>query len=146
MDKIYWDEKLIIQKLKSKLRNLKPKSKEPHEIVIELAYEVEYLIKCLRMQKATAVLPIDNDFLNSVYKHLPEFHKLKWDDFDQEGYPSEWAAFMAFCHDIYNKAIQKRTRMESIREMEFSSRTNIPFNPKVALVGNFDESPSVLDV
>ena len=146
LDKMYGDQKLIIQKLKSKLRNLKPKSKEPHEIVIELADEVEYLIKRLRMLEATAVLSIDNDFLNSVYKHLPEFHKLKWDDFDQEGYPNEWAAFMAFCHDIYNKAIQKRTRMESIREMELSSRTNIPSNPKVALVGNFDESPSVLDI
>ena len=36
LDKMYGDKPLIIQKLKSKLRNLKPKSKEPHEIVIEI--------------------------------------------------------------------------------------------------------------
>ena len=85
LDKMYGDQKLIIQKLKSKLRNLKPKSKEPHEVVIELADEVEYLIKRLRMLEATAILSIDNDFLNSVYKNLPEFQKQKWDDFNQDG-------------------------------------------------------------
>ena len=41
LDKMYGDNKLIIQKLKSKLRNLRPKSKEPHEVVIEIADEVE---------------------------------------------------------------------------------------------------------
>ena len=146
LDKMYGDQKLIIQKLKSKLRNLKPKSKEPHEIVIELADEVEYLIKRLRLLEATDVLSIDNDFLNSVYKHLPEFHKQKWDDFDLDGYPNEWAAFMAFCHDIYKKAIQKRTRVESIREMECSSISNSTPNAKVAVVGTFGDSSSVLDI
>ena len=58
-------------------------------MVIELADEVEYLIKRLRMLEATAILSIDNDFLNSVYKHLPEFQKQKWDDFNQDGYPNE---------------------------------------------------------
>ena len=135
LDKMYGDQKLIIQKLKSKLRNLKPKSREPHEIVIELADEVEYLVKRLRLLGATTVLTIDVDFLNSIYKNLPEFHRQKWDDYDQSGYPSEWAAFMSFCNDIYEKAISKRTRMESIREMEKSSK-NLP-NPvaKVGAVG-----------
>ena len=70
LDKMYGDQKLIIQKLKSKLRNLKPKSKELHEIVIELADEVEYLVKRLRLLGATSVLSIDSDFLNSIYKNL----------------------------------------------------------------------------
>ena len=118
LDKMYGDPKLIIQKLKSKLRNLKPKSKEPHEVVIEIADEVEYLVKRLRLLGATSVLSIDVDFLNSIYKNLPEFHRQKWDDYDQSGYPNEWAAFMAFSHEIYEKAISKRTRMESIKEME----------------------------
>ena len=118
LDKMYGDKKLIVQKLKSKLKNLTPKSIEAHEIVIELSDEVEYLVKRLRLLGATEVLTIDNDFLNSIYKHLPEFHRQKWDDFDISDYPSEWSAFMDFCHDIYTKAIAKRTRMESIKEMD----------------------------
>lgn len=37
LDKMYGDKKLIVQKLKSKLKNLSPKSAEAHEIVIELS-------------------------------------------------------------------------------------------------------------
>ena len=131
LDKMFGDPKLIVQKLKSKLRGLKPKSKEPHEIIIEIADEVEYLIKRLRLLGATAVLSIDVDFLNSIYKHLPEFHKQKWDDFDQSGYPDEWAAFMAFCHDIYEKAINKRTRMEAIKEMDRDKNAKPPHPAKI---------------
>ena len=82
LDKMYGDPKLIIQKLKSKLRNLKPKSKEPHEVVIEIADEVEYLVKRLRLLGATSVLSIDVDFLNSIYKNLTELHRQKWDNYD----------------------------------------------------------------
>ena len=35
-------------------------------------------------------------FMNQVEFH----HRQKWDDYDQSGYPSEWAAFMSFCNDI----------------------------------------------
>ena len=134
LDRMYGDKKLIVQKLKSKLKNLKPKSSEAHEIVIEIADEVEYLVKRLRLLGATDVLTIDNDFLNSIYKHLPEHHRQKWDDFDSSEYPSEWSAFMEFCHDIYAKAITKRTRMESIKEMDKSSRPPQTHQSKVAAV------------
>ena len=122
LDKMYGDKQLIIQKLKSKLKNLKPKSKEAHEIVIELNDEVEYLVKRLKLLGAISVLYIDVDFLNSIYKHLPETHRLKWDDYDQTSYDNEWIAFMSFLSDIYNKAITKRTRMESIKEMDKPER------------------------
>ena len=135
LDKMYGDNKLIIQKLKSKLRNLKPKSKESHEIVIEIANEVEYLVKRLRLLGACSVLSIDIDFLNSIYKHLPEIHRQKWDDFDQTDFPNEWPAFMSFCHDIYEKAINKRTRMESLKEMEKNSKLHSVSATKVGAVG-----------
>ena len=136
LDKMYGDKKLIVQKLKSKLKNLSPKSAEAHEIVIELADEVEYLVKRLRLLGATEVLTIDNDFLNSVYKHLPEFHRQKWDDFDITDYPNEWAAFMDFSHDIYTKAIAKRTRMESIKEMDEYYQQTTPHQSKICVVAS----------
>ena len=136
LDKMFGDKKLIVQKLKSKLRNLKPKSTEAHEIVIEVADEVEYLVKRLRLLGATDVLTIDNDFLNSIYKHLPEFHRQKWDDFDYSEYPSEWSAFMEFCNDIYTKAISKRTRMESIKEMDKNSKISSVQHSKICAVNS----------
>ena len=48
LDKIYGDTKLITQKLKKILKNLKPVSSEDHEIVIELQEEIDYLVKRLK--------------------------------------------------------------------------------------------------
>ena len=79
---------------------------------------------------------IDNDFLNSIYKHLPEFHRQKWDDFDITDYPNEWAAFMDFSHDIYTKAIAKRTRMESIKEMDEYYQQTTPHQSKICVVAS----------
>ena len=107
LDKMYGDKKLIIQKLKLKLKNLRPRTKEPHEIVIELADEVEYLVKRLRLLDAIQVLSIDNDFINSIYKHLPESYRLKWDDFDFSGFPHEWAGFIHFATTSILKPFKK---------------------------------------
>ena len=52
LDKLCGDQKLITQKLKSRLRNLKPVSTEPHEIVIEMQEEIDCLVKRLKALNA----------------------------------------------------------------------------------------------
>ena len=69
LDKLYGDERLICQKLKSRLKNLTPKAKESHEIMLELNDEVSYLVKRLATLKATEILYLDVDYLNAV-KHF----------------------------------------------------------------------------
>ena len=117
LDKLYGDKKLICQKLKNKLKTLKPKSTESHEIIIELSDEVDYLVKRLTLLKANELLDVDNDYLNALYQHLPQFYQLTWDSFDTDQFPTEWAAFMSYMNDIRNAALKKRTRMESMKEM-----------------------------
>ena len=70
LDKLYGDKSLICQKLKSRLKCLKPSSTEPHEIIIEIHNEIEYLVKMLRDFNAVTLLYFDNEYLNVCYKHL----------------------------------------------------------------------------
>ena len=104
LDKMYGDQKLIVPKLKLKLIKSKPKSKEAHKILID---KVKYLVKRLRLLNADGIHSIYNDFLDSIYKPLPEQNRQKWDDFDFICYPSVWPRFMSFSHVIYSKAIVK---------------------------------------
>ena len=56
LDRLYGDTKLISQKLKNKMKTLKPISTEPHEIIIEINEEVDYLVKRLETCSATGSL------------------------------------------------------------------------------------------
>ena len=120
LDKLYGDSKLICQKLKNKLKNLNPKSTEEHEVIIELSDEVDYLVKRLKELDACSLLIVDNDYLNAVYIHLPKYNQMAWDMVDTDTYDNEWQAFMVFMHEISTAALKKRTRMESLKEMEKS--------------------------
>ena len=120
LDKLYGDTKLICQKLKNKLKNLQPKSTEEHEIIIELSDEVDYLVKRLKELDANSLLIVDNDYLNAVYIHLPKYNQMAWDMYDTDTFTSEWQAFMVFMHEIATAALKKRTRIESLKEMEKS--------------------------
>ena len=106
LDKLYGDTKLITQKLKNKMKNLRPASKEPHEIIIELHEEVEYLIKRLLKLGVKDLLNTDSDYLNAIYSHLPEPHKLLWDDWDISDYDDEWQAFSVFLEEKYESELR----------------------------------------
>ena len=111
LDKTYGDKRLITQKLKSKMKNLKPVSKEPHEIIIEIHEQYDFLVKRLAKLGEKDLLETDLEYLNSIYLHLPEKHKWLWEDFDVDTYNSEWKAFAVFFEDQYDKALRQRIRM-----------------------------------
>ena len=117
LDHLYGDTKLISQKLKNKMRSLEPISTEPHEIIIELNEEVDYLVKRLVTLEAQNLLVSDNDYLNAIYSKLPHDEQRAWDVFDLEDFVSEWQAFSEFLNNMYQAALRKRTRMESLKEM-----------------------------
>jgi len=87
---------LFVKKLKSRLKCLKPSSTEPHEIIIEIHNEIEYLVKRLRDFNAVTLLYFDNEYLNVCYKHLPPITQHEWDMYDTDGFEHSWQAFMAF--------------------------------------------------
>ena len=99
------------------MKNLKPVSKEPHEIIIELHEEYDYLVKRLTALGANSLLQTDSEYMNAIYLHLPETHKLIWDEYQIEDYDSEWQAFAVFFEEKYETALRKRTRMESLKDM-----------------------------
>ena len=118
LDKLYGDKKLISQKLKNKMKNLKPVSKMPHEVIIELHEEVDYLVKRLVSLEIKDLLETDADYITAIYSHFPECYQLLWDEFEVEDYDSEWQAFQVFLEEKYETALKKRTRMESMKEMK----------------------------
>ena len=67
LERMYGDKSLICQKLKSRLKNLKTSSIEPHEVIIEIHNEIEYLVKRLRDFDAVTLLYFDNEYLNVCY-------------------------------------------------------------------------------
>ena len=58
--------------LKNRLRNLKPVSKEDHEVMIELHDEVEYLKEQLEDLGSGDLLHRERDYLSSVYRLMPD--------------------------------------------------------------------------
>ena len=117
LDRLYGDKKLISQKLKNKMKNLEPTSIEPHEKIIEINEEVDYLVKRLVKLEAQDLLISDNDYLNAIYSKLPHDEQRAWDVFDQDEFDNEWQAFSEFLGNMYQAALRKRTRVESLKEM-----------------------------
>ena len=122
LEKMYGDRGLICQKLKSRLKNLKPTSSEPHEIVIEIHNEIEYLVKRLNYFNAVNLLYFDNEYLNACYKHLPGIFQHEWDKYDTEGFEYDWIAFMEFMTVNSKAAMKKRARMESLKDLSDDSK------------------------
>ena len=118
LDKQYGDERLICQKLKTRLKNLKPKATEPHEVIIEINNEIEYLVKRLRDLGAQDLLYFDNEYLNNCYKHLPSPYQYDWDKFNSEEFTNPWIAFMSFMSEMSRSALKKRALVESLKDMD----------------------------
>ena len=127
LGKMYGDKSLICQKLKSRLKNLKPSSSEAHEVIIEIHNEIEYMVKRLRDFDAVTLLYFDNEYLNVCYKHLPPLFQHEWDKFDTDGFDHSWIAFMDFMNTNAKAALKKRTLVESLKDMSE--------DPKVKKVG-----------
>ena len=109
---------LISQKLKNKMKHLKPVSKEPHELVIEIHEEVDYLVKRLVKVELQELLKTDADYLSAIYSHLPENTQMLWDNFDLTGHKTQWEAFSVFLYAQYQSALRKRALVESLKEMK----------------------------
>ena len=135
LDKLYQDTNLITQKLKNRMKNLQVKSSEPHEMIIEIHQEVDYLVKRLVKMKAQDLLKTDNDYLNAIYSKLPLSTQEKWDDYELKEDETEWKAFSIFLYEKYQAALRKRTRMESLKQMP-STESNKDKSEKVK--GSFD--------
>ena len=67
LDKTYGDKRLITQKLKSKMKNIKPVSKEPHEIIIVIHEQYDFLVKRLAKLSEKGLMETDMEYLNSIY-------------------------------------------------------------------------------
>ena len=72
------------------MKSLEPISTEPHEIIIELNEEVDYLVKRLVKLEAQNLLVSDNDYLNAIYSKLPHDEQRAWDVFDFVDFIFEW--------------------------------------------------------
>ena len=117
LDKMYQDTKLISQKLKWKLKNLKLKATEEHDQVIELYLEVDYLVKRITALGSQPLLIHDPEYLNAIYRVLPKCFQIHWDFYDKSGSANDWAAFQLYLTEIYNTALDKRALMESVKTM-----------------------------
>ena len=104
------------------MKNLKPKSTEPHEIIIKLFEEVEYLVKRLGKLKVSNILDTDTEYLNTVYHHLLQDHQLPQNEWDREDYESKQEAFVDFLSEKYQTALKKRMRMESLKEIKTENK------------------------
>ena len=68
LDKMFGDKQLICQKLKSRLKNIEPQATEPHEVIIEMNNEIEYLSKRLQEVGAGDLLKFDTEFILYCYR------------------------------------------------------------------------------
>ena len=134
LDHLYGDTKLISQKLKNKMKALTPKSSEPHEIVIEINEEVDYLVKRLSKLGVSELLKTDNDYLNAIYSKLPAEEQRSWDIFPNiNSYVNEWQAFSTFLNEAYLNALRKRTRVESLKDMKDEKAVKVVKQEKTKL-------------
>ena len=118
LDELYENKKLVCQKLRNKLKNLRLVNTEPNECIIELYDEVNCLVKRIEELEGSALLELDVDYLNSIYFILPKTHQQYWDYYEFEG--DEWTAFLTFLEAEYKIALKKQPCMEVLEiEKEF---------------------------
>ena len=117
LDKLYGDERLICQKLKSRLKNLKPKATMSHEVVIEIGIETEYLNKRFTEMGAATMLNFDDDFLIACYRHLPKDCQRDWHKFSKSGFEHKWTAFMSFMEEMSSIAWElDKTHVNALKD------------------------------
>ena len=117
LDKLFGDKQLICQKLKSRLKNIEPKATEPHEVVIEMNTEIEYLNKRLQELGAGEHLKLDIEFILYCFRHLPPEYQNDWVRFEKREFDNRWEAFLAFMDKKSDCAFRKRALTESLKEM-----------------------------
>ena len=116
LDRLYGDKKLISQKLKRKMKSLKPTVTEPHEKIIWLNNQIVYLGHRMKLAGCADVLYTDCDYLTNVYFHLPEYTQHLWDHLDKSSYENEWEAFAKFMERQFDVAMSKRAVMIANKE------------------------------
>ena len=104
----YGDHGLIAEELKSKLKNMKLKSKEGFNKVIELRNEVKQLTARLTQVGYQDALIYDTQFRATMFKLLPAPEQREWSMFDTSSYPNAWKAFESFLETIYTHAEKSR--------------------------------------
>ena len=115
------NKKLLCQKLRNKLKNLKLVNTEPNACIIELYDEVNYLVKRIEELEGNALLKLDVDYLNSIYFNLPKTHQQYRDYYKFEG--DKWTAFLTFLEAEYKIALKKQTCMKVLEiEKEFERK------------------------
>lgn len=113
LEELYGDKDIIANLLKSQLKNIKAKSKVPHDVVIEIVTEVKNIVLRLKALDMEEMLHVDNEFLGAVYRALPDTFKSKWLDFDKSVYRSKWAGFTKFMDVARDQALQNKVLLSS---------------------------------
>ena len=108
LDELYGDKDLVANILKNQLKNIKAKSKIPHDMVIEIVTEVKNVVLRFEALEMESMLRVDNEFLSAVYRALPSTCQTKWLEFDKGSYKSKWEAFMKFMDIIREQALQNK--------------------------------------
>ena len=71
LNKLYGDKDLITNKLKIQLKNIKPKGKTDHDLVIDLVTEVNNIALTLKVMEMDQILQVDGEFLSATFRALP---------------------------------------------------------------------------
>ena len=124
LEKLYGDKDLIASLLKTQLKSIKAKSKIPHDIVIELATEVNNIVLRLKALDMENMLHVDNEFLSAVYRALPDTSQVRWLEYDKGGHSSKWSAFMAFLEAARDQALQNKVLMSYCQSTPSSEGDN----------------------
>ena len=113
LDKRYGNKKLICQKLRSKLKRLKPVNTEPKEILIEINEEVKNLVNNIEEFGEGEVLKVDPIYLDVIYMNLHERHQMMWDQHKVDG--CEWTELLNFLEARYKVALGGRFYEETTK-------------------------------
>ena len=82
LDKLYGDKDLVANKLKVQLKNIKPKGRNDHDVIIDLVTEVNNISLRLKTLNMDQILQVDSEFLSAVFRVLPSNSQLEWLKFE----------------------------------------------------------------
>ena len=118
LDKLYGDKDLVANKLKVQLKNIKPKGRNDHDVIIDLVTEVNNISLRLKTLNMDQILQVDSEFLSAVFRVLPSNSQLEWLKFDKSTFNTKWDGLMQFLDTARDQALQTKVLLSTYQGSE----------------------------
>ena len=96
LDIHFGDQEEVWAKLKEKILNIKLKSTDSNQRMVELFDSVQYISAKIKAAKGISLLEVDQEYITLIKRHLPQYKRDRWIESGRKG----WNNFYTFLEEM----------------------------------------------